>query len=163
MTVFDYAVLGVMAASLLLGLWRGLVSEVLALLAWVAAFFAARAVAPGLAPLFGRFTHEAALQYVTAFAAVFVAVLLVVAIARVLAAKLLRAVGLGWADRTLGMLFGIGRGLLIAVLAVMLGGMTALPREGWWREAWLAPPLETAVVAAKPWLPQAVAQRIRFR
>ena len=163
MTVFDYAVFGVVAASLLLGLWRGLVSEVLALLAWVAAFFAARAVAPGLAPIFGRFTHEAALQYVAAFAAVFVAVLLVFAIGRIVAAKLLRAVGLGWADRLLGMLFGIGRGVLIALVAVLLGGMTPLPREAWWRDAWLAPPLETAVVAAKPWLPKAVAQRIRYR
>jgi membrane protein required for colicin V production len=163
MTVFDYAVFGVVAASLLLGLWRGLVSEVLALLAWVAAFFAARAVAPGLAPTFGRFTHEAALQYVAAFAAVFVAVLLVVAIGRIVAAKLLRAVGLGWADRLLGMLFGIGRGVLIALVAVLLGGMTPLPREAWWRDAWLAPPLETAVVAAKPWLPKTVAQRIRYR
>ncbi len=163
MTVFDYAVLAVMAASLLLGLWRGLVSEVLALAAWVAAFFAARAVAPSMAPLFAHFTHEAALQYVAAFVAVFIGVLLVFVIARVLMSKLLRAVGLGWADRLLGMLFGIARGLLIVLLAVAIGGMTQLPREPWWQDAVFAPPLETAVVAAKPWLPPPVAKRIRYR
>jgi membrane protein required for colicin V production len=163
MTVFDYAVLAAIAASLLLGMWRGVVSEVLALLAWVAAFFAARAFAPMLSPLFVRFTHEVAVQYVAAFIAVFVGVLVVFAIGRMVMASLLRAAGLGWADRLLGMVFGIGRGLLIVLAAVLLGGMTPLPREDWWRDAMLAPPLETAVVAGKPWLPKAVAQRIRFR
>ena len=45
MTAFDYAVLAVIAASALLGLWRGVVGEVLALAAWVVAFFVARAEA----------------------------------------------------------------------------------------------------------------------
>ena len=103
------------------------------------------------------------MQYVAAFAAVFVAVLVLFAIGRMVMASLLRAAGLGWADRLLGMVFGIGRGLLIVLAAVLLGGMTPLPREDWWRDAMLAPPLETAVVAGKPWLPKAVAQRIRFR
>jgi membrane protein required for colicin V production len=163
MTVFDFAVLAAIAASLLLGLWRGVVSEVLALLAWVAAFFVARAAAPTVSPMFGRFTHEAVMQYVVAFVAVFVGTLVLFAIGRMLMASLVRAVGLGWADRLLGMLFGIGRGLLVVLVAVLLGGLTPLPREEWWREALLAPPLETAVVAGKPWLPRAVAQRIRFR
>jgi membrane protein required for colicin V production len=38
-----------------------------------------------------------------------------------------------------------------------------LPQQAWWRQAWLAPPLETAVLASKPWLPAAVAKRIRYR
>ena len=42
MTLFDYLVLGIVGASVLLGLWRGVVSELLALAAWVLAFFAAR-------------------------------------------------------------------------------------------------------------------------
>jgi membrane protein required for colicin V production len=163
MTGFDYAVLAAIAASLLLGLWRGVVSEVLALLAWVAAFFVARAAAPTLSPMLAHFTHETTLQYVAAFAAVFVGILVIFAIGRMVMASLLRAAGLGWADRLLGMVFGIGRGLLVVLVAVLLGGLTPLPHEEWWRDALLAPPLETAVVAGKPWLPQLVAQRIRFR
>lgn len=41
MTIFDYVVIGIVAASLLLGLWRGVVGELIALAAWVLAFFAA--------------------------------------------------------------------------------------------------------------------------
>lgn len=41
MTVFDYVFLGLLAFSALIGMWRGLVSEVMAVLAWAAALFAA--------------------------------------------------------------------------------------------------------------------------
>jgi membrane protein required for colicin V production len=63
----------------------------------------------------------------------------------------------------LGASFGVLRGMLVVVLAVMLAGMTSLPAAAWWREAVLAPPLETAVIAAKPWLPQELAKRIKYR
>ena len=42
MTVFDYIVIAVVAASVLLGIWRGVVGEIIALVAWILAFFAAR-------------------------------------------------------------------------------------------------------------------------
>lgn len=163
MTAFDIAVLGVIAASVLLGLWRGVVSEVLALAAWVAGFFAARAWAEPASSFFAGMVSDPALRYAAGFAAVLIGVLVVVAIARTLLSLLLRAVGLGLVDRLLGAGFGVARGALIAFVAVLLGGMTALPRQTWWREAQLAPPLETAVIAAKPWLPAEVAKRIRYR
>jgi membrane protein required for colicin V production len=162
-TWFDYAVFATIAASLLLGAWRGVVSEILALAAWVLAFFVAREFAPAISDWFAGMLHDKSMQYLAAFAAMFVAVLLVVGIARLVVSFLLRAVGLGLIDRLLGMVFGIARGVLIVLLAVMLGGLTALPHAPWWRNAVLAPPLETAVLAAKPWLPASIAQKIRYR
>jgi hypothetical protein len=41
MTVFDYIFLGLLVLSAAVGMWRGLVSEVIALLAWVVALGAA--------------------------------------------------------------------------------------------------------------------------
>lgn len=163
MTAFDYAVLAIVAASILLGAWRGLVSEVLALAAWVVALLAGRALAPEMVPVFGEWLQEPALQYVVAFVAIVVAVLVAVALLRLALSKLLRAIGLGPLDRFLGAVFGIARGVLVVLLCVLIGGLTTLPQQAWWRQAWLAPPLETAVLAAKPWLPSAVAKRIRYR
>jgi len=162
-TVFDYAVLAIVAASILLGAWRGLVSEVLALAAWVAALLAGRALAPEMAPVFGEWLQEPALRYAAAFVAIVVAVLVTAALLRLALSKLLRAIGLGPLDRFLGAVFGVARGVLVVLLCVLIGGLTALPQQAWWRQAWLAPPLETAVLAAKPWLPAAVAKRIRYR
>lgn len=163
MTVFDYAVLAVVAASVLLGAWRGIVSEALALAAWVAAFFAGRAFAPDVAAVFSSWIKEPALQYIAGFAVVVVLVLVLVALLRFAVSRLLRAIGLGPLDRVLGAVFGIARGVLVVLVAVLVGGLTALPQQTWWREAWLAPPLETAVLAIKPWLPPAVAKRIKYR
>lgn len=163
MTGFDYAVLTVVSASVLLGLWRGVVSEILALAAWVVAFFAARAGASEVAGwLTGQIT-EPGMRLAAAYVLVFVGVLLAFTIARVLISLMLKAVGLGLLDRLLGAAFGVLRGILVVVMAVMVGGMTPLPKADWWRDSTLAPPLETAVIAAKPWLPADAAKRIRFR
>ena len=163
MTAFDWVVLAVVGASVALGLWRGVVSEILALAAWVAAFFVARQFGHDVGAALAAWIHDPALAATAGFVGVFVAVLVVFAVARQLLSFLLRAVGLGVIDRVLGSVFGVARGLVIVLAGVLLAGMTAMPRESWWRGAVLAPPLETAVVAAKPWLPSEVAKRIRYR
>jgi membrane protein required for colicin V production len=100
---------------------------------------------------------------VAAFALVVVAVLLFVSLLRFLLREMLKAVGLRATDRFFGAIFGIARGLAIAFVAVLLGGLAGMAREPWWANALFAPPLETAVIAAKPWLPEVVASRIHFR
>jgi membrane protein required for colicin V production len=103
------------------------------------------------------------LRAVIAYLVIFLGVLLLSGLAGVLLAKLFRAAGLGFTDRAVGALFGLVRGVLIVFLAVMLGGLTSLPREPFWREAALSGPIETAVLAARPALPKDLAQRIRYR
>ena len=41
MTGFDYVVIGIVSVSLLFGLWRGVIGEVIALVAWGVGIFAA--------------------------------------------------------------------------------------------------------------------------
>lgn len=163
MTAFDYAVLAVLALSVLLGMWRGVVSEILALVAWVAAFLLARAQAAEVANWLPVQIAEPALRLAAAFALVVVAVLLLFAVLRLGLKLLLKAVGLGLLDRLLGGAFGALRGALVVLVAVLVAGMTPLPKMEWWREATLSPPLETAVLAARPWLPADAAKRIRYR
>lgn len=163
MTPFDYAVAGVIVLSLLFGLWRGVVSEILALLAWVAAFIASRTWAAPAGDLVASGMAEPVWRQAAGFISVFVAVLILFALARWLLSMLLQAVGLRPLDRVLGGVFGIARGLLVVWVAVLLAGLTALPQQAWWQQAVLAPPLETAVLAARPWLPQDLAKRIRYR
>jgi uncharacterized membrane protein required for colicin V production len=58
--------------------------------------------------------------------------------------------------------FGVARGVLIVVIAVLLAGLTTLPREEWWQNALLAPPLVIAALSLRPWLPQALARRLDY-
>lgn len=162
MTWFDYTAVGIVALSVLLAVYRGVVREIAALAGWVAAFI-----------LSGMFAQDVAqwlplalspmLKAVIAYLVIFLGVLLLSGLAGMLLARLFRAAGLGLADRAVGALFGLARGALIVFVAVMLAGLSSVPREPFWREAVLSGPLETAVLAAKPVLPQDLAQRIRYR
>ena len=163
MTGFDYAFLGLVGIMTLLGLWRGLVSEVLALVAWVAAFLLARTFAAEVGSLLSGLIADPYGRQVAGFILIFVGVLLATGVIRFLLRELLKAAGLGFSDRFLGGCFGLVKGIFIALVLVMLGGMVGVAQAQWWEAARFAPPLEAAVVAAKPWLPEAIAKRIRFR
>jgi len=162
MTWFDYAALAVIGLSVLLAVFRGAVREITALAGWAAALILSGLFAQDLA----QHLHLALspmLKAVIAYLVIFLSVLLLSGLAGMLLAKLFHAAGLGLTDRAVGALFGLARGGLIVFVAVMLAGLTSLPREPFWREAVLSGPLETAVLAAKPVLPKDLAQRIRYR
>ncbi len=162
MTVFDYVVLGIVTASLLLGVWRGMVAELIALAAWFLAFFAAVEFGSEVGEAVFAGIADSGLRALAGCAAVFIGVLVVMALVRMAASGLIKALGLSLSDRLLGLLFGIVRGGMIAMLLVAVGGMTSAPRQRWWQEAMLVAPLETAVLAVSPWLPADLVQRIRF-
>ena len=162
MTLFDYIALTIIILSLAFGLWRGMVSEIIALIAWGLGIFAALQFGSEAGAMLPRGIEDPTLRALVGCVLVFIAVLVVMAIIRILIVKLVRALGLSVSDRLLGMFFGLARGLLITLVLVALGGMTAAPTQPWWRGATLAPPLETAVLAMKPMLPHDLAKRIRF-
>jgi membrane protein required for colicin V production len=162
MTAFDYVVIAIVAASVLLGIWRGVVGEIIALVAWVLAFVAARWWGAEVAQFVFSGIADPALRIVAAWVAVFVVVLLLMALLRLAVRGLLKALGLSPTDRLLGVIFGLARGLLIVLVLVAVGGMTTVTKEKWWSDAYFSAPLETAVLASKPWLPPEVAKRIRF-
>ena len=163
MTPFDYAVLVILLASMALGAWRGVVGEIIALAAWVLAFFAAKWWADEFARQLLTAIADPAVRIVVAWVLVFVIVLLLMALVRLAIRGLLKALGLSLSDRALGVFFGTARGVLIVLALVGLGGMLSLAKEKWWSEAYFSAPLETAVLACKPWLPPEVSKRIRFR
>ena len=162
MTTFDYVVIGIVAISLVLGLWRGVVSELIALIAWVTGFMAALefGAAAGHAVFTGL--TDPALRVLAGCILVFVGVLVAMSVIRLAVRSMVKALGLTLSDRLLGMFFGLARGVLLVMMLVAAGGMTSAPQQLWWKEATLAPPLETAVLVAKPWLPDDLAKKIRF-
>jgi membrane protein required for colicin V production len=153
----DYLILGVLGLSVLIGLWRGLISEVLALAVWIAAFWVAWTFGPAVA---GHFEHSITLpsaRVLAGYGICFVAVLILGALLRFVIAKLVESTGLSGTDRLLGMLFGAARGVLLVTLAVFLLGFTAVTRDPWWRESALLPQFQGAAA----WLGQRVPESVR--
>jgi membrane protein required for colicin V production len=162
MTWLDYAVLGVFAVSLVLGAWRGLVREVVAILGWVIALLAANLLAGPLGPAMPQAIPSPELRVAAAYVAVFFVCLVLTALAGLLLSKVVKAVGLGGIDRVLGAGFGALRALLILLAAAVLAGLTGAPRQAWWRDSASGPLLAQAAGAVKPLLPQTLAERLRY-
>jgi membrane protein required for colicin V production len=162
MTWVDYALAAVLGLSTLWGLWRGLVREVLSILAWVIAFLAANLLAGPLAPQLEALLDSPALRVAAAYLAVFIVALFAVSLLAYVVSRLVHAAGLSGLDRMLGALFGAARGVLIVVALVLIAGLTSLPRHADWSESVSGPWLSRVARVLKPWLPQSFAERLSY-
>ncbi len=158
----DVLILAVIALSVLFGLWRGLIGELLALAMWVLAFWAAWQFGDRVAAQLPASISAPALRLFVAWGVIFVLVLIAGAVLGWLLRLLVQGSGLGGTDRLLGMLFGAVRGLLIVTLAVLLAGMTPLPRSAFWRQSALLPWFQQAAQSLQAHLPPQVARYVNY-
>lgn len=158
MPAIDWVLLGVLIFSMLLGAWRGLVYEVLSLLAWVAAFFAAQFFAPQVAAMMPIQSASESVRYAAAFVLVFIAAVFAAGLVAFVIKKLVEAVGLRPVDRTMGAVFGLLRGVVLLLAATVVMDMTSLKASSWWRESQGAVMLESTLKTLKPLLPEQFAK-----
>lgn len=125
-TIFDGIVGGVIVISAILAYARGLVREIMSIAGWVAAAFVAFLFAPNALPLIseipflGEFIGESReLGILASFAIVFVVALVVVSIFTPVFAALVQRSIFGGVDAALGFLFGVARGVLLVVVALI--------------------------------------------
>lgn len=149
--------LGVLVLSVVTGALRGLVFEVLAIVGWFVAYFAARWVGPQLAPHLSIGAAGSPLNLVAAVALVFLAALVVWGILARLVRTLIRATPLSPVDRVLGAAFGLARGGLVLLVLAVLVGYTPAVRSPAWRESIGAAWLGSAVRGLGPLLPSDIA------
>ena len=135
----DYIILAVLALSVLFGLWRGFVAEVLALVCWIAAFWVAWMFGDALAAWYAQWLHQPAARIIAGYLTCFLGVLMAGALLGWVLRKLIRGSGLTGADRLLGMLFGLVRGALLVTVIVLVLAFTPLAGASWWRQSTLLP------------------------
>lgn len=157
LTVVDYAAIAILLGSMLLGMLRGLVRELFNLVGWVVAFFVARAFGPTVAHWLpadlpgGEMTQGA-----LGFLLVLVAVVFGAGIVSALVGRMTDLIGLRPADRGLGMLFGIVRGVLLLMVLMVAAKLTALPKEPVWQNSLVRPWVEAGLERLMPYLPEPV-------
>jgi len=162
MSVLDLAAIGVLVGSVGWGIWRGFTREVMSLAGWVLAFLAANAVADPFGDMLPASMASPEVRVLIAFIVVFVLVLIAATIVGMAVSKFLKAAGLSGVDRTLGGIFGLARGVVILLAFAIVAGLTAMPRQAFWKESVAAGMLERTVVQLKPWLPSALAGRLKY-
>lgn len=153
----DYIILGAVALSVLIGLWRGFVAEVLALLIWAAAFWVAWMFGPTVSQQFEHSIDLPSVRVLVGYGLCFLVVLLAGALLRFVVSKLVESTGLSGSDRLLGMGFGLLRGVLLVALAVFLLGFTPFTRDPWWHQSQLLPQFQ----GVADWLAQRLPDGVR--
>jgi membrane protein required for colicin V production len=161
-TLFDYLVLMVLAASVVISTMRGLLREILSLLSWVVAFVLANAYSARLASMLPDLIPGEVVRTMVAFIVLFIGVRMLMGLVSMALSALVSAAGLGIVDRGLGGLFGLGRGIVLVLAAVMVCGMTSMPQQAFWKNALLSPMAETGVRTVKPFLPDSLARNVHF-
>lgn len=162
MTAFDFLAIGIVGLSTVFAFWRGFTRVFASFAAWVVGVLAAIHFSPLIGTMLPDFGESPAMRYVVAFAIILVVVLIIGALVGFFISRIVRAVGLGFLDRSLGAIFGLARGVLIAVLLVLFAGLTTLPRSDWWQNALSSPALVAAALNLRPWLPRAWADRLDY-
>ena len=127
----DIVILIITLLSSAFGLWRGLVKEVLSLLTWIAALLVSRVYSEPLAGLLSGMIENDGIRYVTAFALLFVTVMLLGTGLTFLMSKLLTVSGLKLADRLLGAVFGVARGVIIVLVILFITSMFVSETQLW--------------------------------
>lgn len=157
----DWALLAVLLLSVLVGLVRGFVFELLSLAGWVVAWFAAQWAAPQLAPVIPVGAAGSALNLGVAFALVFFAALIVWTLLARLLRLLIHATPLSLPDRLLGAAFGLLRGAVLLLAVATVVALTPASQSSAWRASEGARWLGVALAGLKPLLPDTLARRMR--
>ncbi|MCS6947546.1 MAG: CvpA family protein [Steroidobacteraceae bacterium] len=136
----DIALSVVVVMSALLGLFRGLLREVISLLTFFLALWIAWAYGDSVAPqLRGGVLAQAPFDLWAARVLLFVGVMLIGTLTAAIVGNFVRLSIFSALDRFLGLVFGLARGARFVGLLVMLGQFLRLDREPWWQQSQLLP------------------------
>lgn len=157
----DFLICAVLLISTVVGVSRGVVREILAIVAWVVAIFLAIRFAPELGDKIPLESMGPLVRNALAGVVIVVLTLFAFGLFGKLCARLLAAASISFEDRAIGSVFGFVRGVLIVCAAVFVLGMTSAVRTGQWRNSVLIVPAERIIDFTVPYLPLAVGEMRR--
>lgn len=153
LATLDWIVLAVLLASAVLGLWRGLVYEVLSVLSWIVAFVLAQWFAAPVGQWLPMESAAEPVRYAAGFLLVFIGALFAGGLLAWIIKKLVEAVGLRPVDRALGGLFGLVRGAVFVLVLGVVVHLTGWTRSAWWTESVAGGVATAALRGLKPVVP----------
>ncbi len=125
----DILIIGVIALSVITGLFRGFVKELIALCVWILAIWLAFTYLSVVDQWLLPYIAEKTARTVVAFIGILIATLIGGAIVNALLSLILRRSGLSGTDRLLGMGFGLVRGVFIVALMMLVIQFTSIPYQ----------------------------------
>ena len=125
----DLVIIGVISLSILTGVIRGFIKELIALCIWVLAIWMGYQYAPLLDPYLNSWISDKSIRFIVGFVIIMVSTLITGGIFNAVLGILMKKSGLSGTDRILGIVFGFARGFFIVTLGLLVLQMTSLSRE----------------------------------
>ena len=138
----DAVVIAVLVLSFGLGIFRGIVREVLSLSSWIVAIWLAYLYGDNLSTMIVPWIESEQLSGLIGYILVFVAVLVLLSVVGALLFKIFRLSEHSGTDRILGGLFGSLRGLVIVTVLLFMAEWTPATSQAWFRESQIVPYFE---------------------
>ena len=138
----DAVVIAALVLSFGLGIFRGIVREILSLSSWIVSIWLAYLFGDNLAIVIVPWLESERLSSLIGYLVVFVAVLVLLSLVVALLFKLFRVVGLSGIDRLLGGLFGCLRGVVIVALLLFIAEWTPATGQAWFKDSQIVPYFE---------------------
>ena len=139
MTIVDLLIIFLALASVVVGIFRGIVREAISITALLVAIWAALQLGPYAAGWLGGSFGSTELELWAGRFVVFILILGLGALAGWSISKIVRMAGLSGTDRSLGGLFGLARAVVLTGMFVLLGRYASLEANDWWFESQLIP------------------------
>jgi len=158
----DYLIIGIILLSSVISIFRGFVKEVLSIASWAIAIWVALIFYSQVAELLVDYIATPSIRLFSAFFALFLVTLILGAMVNHLISTIVEKTGLTGTDRSLGVLFGLLRGVAIITLLVLLAGATPMPSDNWWQNSLLLEHFEKLAIWVLPFLPADIAEYINF-
>jgi membrane protein required for colicin V production len=155
----DIVVVAIIGLSALFGFIRGFLREILSIGAWIVAGLATYIGLPLLRPFGRQYIDHELIADVATGVAIFLVVLVVASVISHVITRSVRESSLGALDRSLGILFGIARGVLIVSVALLIFDNFYAPenRPQWIKDARMLPAVEVGAAFVRQFVPASVA------
>jgi len=154
MTLADYIIAGIIIISVIISLLRGFVREALSLANWGVAFWVALNFNDKLSDVLTPYIATPSLRLAASFGMLFIFTLIIGSLVSFLISRLVVSTGLSGTDRSLGLIFGLARGILLIGIALLMISFTAFAKDDWYQKSILIPHFQSLVIWLKGFLPE---------
>lgn len=125
-SIIDGVILGILALSVVTGLIRGFVKELVALCVWVIAIWLGVSYSDTVGSYLTKYINDETARHAAGFVIILLLTVITGSLFNALLGFILKNSGLSGTDRLLGMLFGFVRGVFIVSLIILAVKVTDL-------------------------------------
>ena len=139
LNVFDLVLIGILLGSVIWGIFRGMVREVLGLMSWAVSLWLAWRYGNLMGGYLVTLLNSEQISLYVGFAAVFLISIFAFTVISKMVHTQFRVTGLTLMNRLFGAMFGVVRGLVLSALLLFLLEYSPATETKWYRQSELSP------------------------